>query len=70
MIQEILTYLILLITLVAVFWKLYRLYFTLNKPKSNPEGKLEKCDSCSSGCALKELSSTPDCPPEKASQKG
>ncbi len=68
MVQEILTYLILLITLGAVLWKLYRLYCVLNKRKSN-QRRIEKCDSCSSGCTLKDLNENTDCPPEQANQK-
>jgi hypothetical protein len=68
MVQEILTYIILLITLSAVIWKLYRLYRALNDRKSNRR-RIEKCDSCSSGCTLNGLNENPECPLEQADQK-
>ncbi|KOH43534.1 hypothetical protein NC99_36180 [Sunxiuqinia dokdonensis] len=57
-----------LITLVVVVRKLYRLYASLHKPKPQ-EGKLAKCESCSSGCAIKGLSPHPECPPEHLNQQ-
>ncbi len=68
MVQEILTYLILLTTLVVVFRKLYRLHSSLNKPKPN-QRKLEKCDSCNSGCSLKGINTNTECLSEQTDQQ-
>ena len=66
MVQQIVTYLILLIAFGAVALKLYRVLLSFGKKKLNQAGG--KCGSCSTGCALKDLKQEPECPtvPAKA----
>ena len=62
MIQEIITYVILLVTFIAVGLKLYHLLLSFNKKKRNQAGG--KCRSCRADCALKDPETNQECPPE------
>lgn len=56
--QELLTY---IIVIVAVSIAIYKIYLALPFKKSKvPAGK---CGACSTGCALKDLKGSPECPP-------
>ncbi|MGQ8336888.1 FeoB-associated Cys-rich membrane protein [Sunxiuqinia sp. A32] len=59
MIQEILTYIIVLGAFTAAGYKIYQA-LPINKKKAT-DGK---CGSCTTGCALKDLNGAPECPTE------
>ena len=68
MIQEIITYLILLVTFGIVIRKLYLLLLSFNKRKG-AQPNAGKCGSCDSECALKELAENQECPPKTGDPK-
>lgn len=61
MVQEIITYLILLFTFGIVGLKLYGFIISAMTKKSEQENG--KCGTCSTGCALKDLRGNPECLP-------
>ncbi|MCW0484722.1 hypothetical protein [Gaoshiqia sediminis] len=65
MIQEIITYLIIVAAVGSVFLRLYKLVVRLSQQKSaGPNGK---CGGCSAACALRDLPAAKSCSaPQKA----
>lgn len=66
--QEIITYLILLITFAIVARKIYRSVLAFSQKKGDQD-KTGKCASCSADCTLKDLTGNPDCPPNSEETK-
>lgn len=60
MVQEIITYIILLVTFGVVGFRLVRFVFSFGKKRLN-QASAGKCGSCCTGCAAKDLNGNPEC---------
>ncbi|WP_430973821.1 hypothetical protein [Sunxiuqinia rutila] len=62
MVQEILTYLILLIAIAVIVRKVYRVVRSVSQAKRGTS-EPDKCGICATGCAIKDMKENQACPP-------